>query len=180
MRDLQVNNALSPELNWLFTWVRWAGLVPGSSMWVLIMEQPSSCLKWGSRSDWTNQPKKSCCKLHSVSPSTASFSGATQGQSRRQTLPQAVPGNQSRSLKMLKNSISFQEDWKLTAPGHQMVLVFHWTAQRKLSDEALLKSYCWCLWICTFPSVFLHLKGREAAFENHSFLFWEVSVWWIC
>lgn len=31
LSHLQVNRALSPELNWLFTWVRWAGLVPGSS-----------------------------------------------------------------------------------------------------------------------------------------------------
>lgn len=72
----------------------------------------------------------------------------------------AVPGNHSRSLEMWKTSIYFQGGWKVSAPEHRMVLVFHWTAQRELSDEALLMSCCWCVWICTFPSVFLHLKNN--------------------
>lgn len=66
-------------------------------------------------------------------PNSASFSGAAQDQSRRQSLPQSkgFPREPRQSVRKRKNSISFQGEWKVTAPEHQMVLVFHWTAQRK-------------------------------------------------
>lgn len=152
-------------LNWTdYSWVRWAGLVPGSSTYI------THC-KIGLKSHTVRQQKRlneltQEILLHppprpAVSPpDSASSSGAAQDQSRRQNLPQSegFPWEPQQIIKKRKYSIYFHGDWKVTAPEHHMVLVFHWTAQRKsfqMKPCLWTAACCWCVWIYAFHSVLL-------------------------
>ena len=66
-------------------------------------------------------------------PNSASFPGAAEDQSRRQNLLQSkgFPWEPQQIFRKRRSSIHFHGEGKGIAPEHQMVLVFHWSAERK-------------------------------------------------
>lgn len=144
LSHLQVNRALPRELNWLFTWVRWAGLVPGSSTYNTHCKTALSSAHSAEETDKLTQkillqPSHTHLLLpppHTprvgVSPKLCKLLWTwIRAEGRIYLKVRSFHDNHSRSLGKDKNSIYFRGDWKVTALEHQMVLAFHGAAQRK-------------------------------------------------